>query len=71
MGPLLSSSPPLLPFPPAWDGNYFHETKVAAIILPDPIPEGQQQQLLLLHANGTTGMVHNALLRYVQENKYS
>ena len=52
--------PPLLlssfshSLPAAWDGNYFHETKVAAIILPDPIPEGQEQQLLLLlHANGT------------------
>ena len=50
--------PPLLlssfshSLPAAWDGNYFHETKVAAIILPDPIPEGQEQQLLL-HANGT------------------
>ena len=48
----LSSSSHSLPA--AWDGNYFHETKVAAIILPDPIPEGQEQQLLLLlHANGT------------------
>ena len=58
------SFPPLLllPFPPAWDGNYFHETKVAAIILPDPIPEGQQQQQLLLHANGITVLVHVSLV---------
>ena len=43
--------PPAIPPSRLWDGNYFHETKVAPIILPDAIPaEGQQR---LLHANGS------------------
>ena len=57
-GPLLLSSSPPSPIPSRPPGMEITSTKQKSprLYYPIPSPEGQQQQLLL-HANGTTGMV--------------